>query len=180
MKKNGPWTIKSSKVVYVNPWISGREDKVIRPDGNDGIFGVLDIQKGVSVLPIDDELNVYLIEEFRYALEKMSIETASGGIEPNETDTEAAKRELQEEAGIFAKEWIDLGIINPFTSIAISPQHFYIAKKLSFADSKPEGTEVINVIKLPLNEALGMVESGKITCAPSCLLILKAARIFKI
>lgn len=176
MKKNGPWTIKESSEKYENPWIRVREDKVIRPDGKDGIFGVVEMLSGVSVLPLDDDGFVYLTEEFHYAIGKNSIETISGGIDENEGSLQAAKRELEEEAGIQADEWIDLGEVNPFTTVVKSPATLYLARKLKFGEAKPEETEQIKIRKIKFEEAVKMVVESKITHGPSCVLILKAAR----
>ncbi len=175
MQQNGPWRIKSSEVKYQNPWIHVREDKVIRPDGKDGIFGVVEMTSGVSVLPIDEDGTVYLTEEYRYGIKQRSVEAASGGIEKGETPLEAAKRELEEEVGVRAEEWIEMGLINPFTSIVVSPQTLYVAKKLTWTATNPEGTEQIRVIKTTFDEALQMVKDGKITHAATCLIILRAA-----
>ena len=175
MQKNGPWQIQSSEIKYQNPWIIVREDKVVRPDGKDGIFGVVEMVAGVSVLPIDGEDNVYLTEEFRYGIRQKSIEAISGGVDQNESSMEAAQRELEEEAGLQAKEWVDLGTINPFTSVVISPQQLYVAKKLSKVAAHPEGTEQIRILKMSLAEALQITKNGGITHSPTCVLLLKAA-----
>lgn len=175
MQKNGPWQIKSSEIKYQNPWIIVREDKVVRPDGKDGIFGVVEMVAGVSVLPIDGEGNVYLTEEFRYGIRRKSIEAISGGVDQNESNMEAAQRELEEEAGLRAKDWVDLGIVNPFTSVVVSSQHLYVARTLSRVVAHPEGTEQICILKMPLAEALRITKNGKITHGPTCVLLLKAA-----
>src|SRR3990172_141612 len=112
--KKGPWEVTGTKTVYQNPWLRVKEDKVIRPDGKEGIFGVVEMKPGVSVLPIDDNGNVYLTNEYHYAVERETIEAISGGIDEEENKVDAAKRELKEETGITASEWIDLGVINPF------------------------------------------------------------------
>ncbi|MFH1142548.1 MAG: NUDIX hydrolase [Candidatus Uhrbacteria bacterium] len=173
-RQNGPWTIKESKEVYKNPWMRVREDQVVRPDGKDGIHAVVEIIPGVSVLPIDDQGNVYLTEEFHYAVEDQSTEVISGGIDADEQPLDAAKRELKEETGIEAKEWIDLGLVNPFTTVVKSPAHLYLAKGLSFSEAEPEGTEQIKVLHVNLEEAVQMVLDSKITHGPSVALILKA------
>jgi ADP-ribose pyrophosphatase len=176
MKKNGPFQIKGTLKKYENPWLSVREDQVIRPDGKDGIYGVVTILPGISVLPIDEEGNVYLEELFEYAIEQTGIETVSGGIDKNETPLEAAKRELKEELGITAEEWMDLGLVNPFTSTVNSPATLFVAKKLSFGTAALEGTEQFKVLKMPFSQALQMAVESKITHGPSAVLILKAAR----
>jgi len=175
MKINGPWKIKDSQEKYKNSWIRVREDQVIRPDGKDGIFGVVEMVAGVSVLPLDDEGFVYLTKEFHYAVEQEIIEAVSGAIDKNETSIEAAKRELKEELGIEAEEWIDLGMVNPFTTVIKSPATIYLARKLHFSGSNPESTEKINIIKVKFDDALKMVMESEITHGPSCVLILKAA-----
>jgi len=173
MKENGPWTIKSSEIKYQNPWITVREDQVTRPDGKDGIFGLVFAKHGVSVLPIDDEGNVHLVEEFAYGLGETSINTANGAVDDGETYLDAARRELKEELGIEAGEWIDLGLVNPFTSNILAPARLFLARKLTFTDTSHEGTESIKPLKIPLQQAAQMVLGNKITLGQSCVLILK-------
>ena len=173
MKKNGPWVIKESFAKYQNPWIKVREDQVIRPDGKDGIFGVVEMVAGVSVLAMDDNGFVYLTDEFHYAVEENSIEVVSGGIDYGETPLVAAKRELKEELGCQAEEWIELGIINPFTTVVKSPATMFLARQLQFSEAEPEGTEQINILKIKFTDAIDMVMSSQITHSASCVLILK-------
>ncbi len=174
MKPHGPWTILNSKITYQTPWISVQEDKVIRPDGKEGVFSVITFKPGVSILPIDEHNNVYLTKEFKYALGRNSIEVVSGGVDENEKNLDAAKRELHEELGIEAQEWINLGTLHPFTSAVDSPAQLYLAKKLHFGKEKREGTELINMIKMPFSQAVQLVIESEITQGQSVALILKA------
>ena len=125
IRKNGPWRVIESAVKYENPWISVREDKVLRPDGKEGIFGVVNMVPGVSVLPVDDEGNVYLVKEYKYGTEKETIEVISGGYEAGEDRLGAVRRELKEETGLEAAEIIELGFIDPFTSVINCPNYLY-------------------------------------------------------
>ncbi|MBW2970476.1 NUDIX hydrolase [Candidatus Woesearchaeota archaeon] len=174
LRKNGPWTIEETAIKYKNPWIEVREDQVIRPDGKPGIFGVVTMKGGVSVLALDDEGYVYLTKEFHYAVEEEIIEVASGAIDGGETPLETAKRELEEELGIKAGEWTSLGMINPFTTVIKSPSYLFLARKLSFTDANPDPTETIKLVKVKFEDALKMVMEGEITHGPSCVVILKA------
>ncbi len=174
MKHHGPWKIRSSREVYKDPWIDVRRDDVIRPDGADGTHCVVEMKPGVSVLPLDDEGFVYLTEEFHYGVGRTTIETVSGGIEPGEDARGTAERELEEERGIRAGRWADLGTVDPFTSIVVSPTGLFLARDLTFVDTAPEGTEQIRLVKVGLGEAVEWVVSSKITHGPSCVLILKA------
>ena len=172
-RHNGPFTIVRSVQQYKNPWIEVVEDQVIRPDGKPGLFGIVRMLGGVSVLAMDDEGYVYLTEEFHYAIGKEDIETVSGGMDGAEGPIEAAKRELKEESGIEAKEWIDLGLVNPFTTVVSSPQRIFLARGLIFGDDKQEATENIKLVKVSFEEAVQMVMESVITHGPSCVLILK-------
>mgnify|MGYP003395509010 CR=1 FL=1 len=77
MQSHGPWQIKSGEVKYKNPWISVREDQVIRPDGKDRIFGIVEMLAGVSVLALDNDQNAHITREFRYGIGRESIELVS-------------------------------------------------------------------------------------------------------
>ena len=179
VKKKGPWVLVDSKDVYSNPWIKLREDKVIRPDGKDGIFGVVTMKPGVSVLAIDSKNNVFLTQEYHYAVERNTIEAVSGGIDGKEDKLEAAKRELKEETGIEAKEWIDLGVIDPFTTVINSPNYLFLAKKLTFSKANPEGTENIKIIKVSFKQAVDWVMKSLITHSATATLILKVKNYFE-
>lgn len=172
--KHGPWKIQNSKVKYRNKWIEVREDKVLRPDGKPGIFGIVNMVSGVSVLPLDKDGFVYLTNEFKYALGKKTFEVVSGAIDRDEKPIEAAKRELKEELGIEAEDWISLGIVDPFTNVVKSPAHLFLARGLKFSKTEQEGTEKIKPIKVEFEKAVDMVMKSEITHGPSCTLILKA------
>lgn len=176
-RKHGPWTVEESTQVYRNPFIEVVEDRVIRPDGRPGTYGTVRMKEGVAVLPIDDDGVAYLTREFRYAVSRDSIEVAGGGIDEGESPLEAARREAREELGVEASEWVNLGVIDPFTAVVRSPAHLFLARGLAFTDTDHEGTESIEVVKVPFDEAVRHVMEGRITHGPSCVLILKAARV---
>ncbi len=178
-RKHGPWIIKETILKYKNPWIEVKEDQVIRPDGKPGIFGVIEMKPGISVLALDEEGFVYLTAEFHYAVGRESIEVVSGAIDEGEKPIEAAKRELEEELGIQAEDWIDLGTVDPFTSVIHSPACLFLARKLKFTKRKQEGTERIECKKIQIQDAINMVLESKITHGPSCVLILKVKEYLK-
>ena len=92
---------------------------------------------------------------------------------------DAAKRELREELGIEAEEWIELGYVNPFTSVVHSPGFLFLARKLRFTTQQREGTEIIRVLKMPFDKAVRLVMENKITHGQSVALILKAKEYLK-
>lgn len=172
-KKNGDWTIKDTKKIFENDFFKVFEDDVIQPDGKEGKFATVEFRSGVSVLPVDAVQNVYLTRQFRYAIEREDIEAVSGNIEDEEI-LETAKREASEELGIKAENWTNLGRVEDNTSITKTTAHLFLAEELSFGKPDPEGTEKIEMVKMPLAEAVEKVLSGEITHGQTCVLILKA------
>ena len=175
-RQHGPWTVHESNRVYRNPFIEVVEDRVTRPDGQPGFYGTVAMKPGVAILPIDEDGTAYLTREFRYAIGRDSIEVAGGGIDEGESPLEAARREAREELGVEASEWIGLGSIDPFTAVVRSPAHLFLARGLSFTPTERDGTEVIESVRVPFEEAVRLVMDGSISHGPSCVLILKAAR----
>lgn len=171
-KRNGDWTIKETKEIFSNDFFEVHEDQVIQPDGKDGTYATIKFKQGVALVPFDEEGNVYLTRQFRYALGRVDLEAAAGVVE-NEDHLQAAKREAKEELGITAEEWIDFGTIEENTSITTSIVQIYLARKLKFKKPEPEGTEEIKIVVMPLKEALEKAMSGEITHDLTCLLIMK-------
>jgi 8-oxo-dGTP pyrophosphatase MutT (NUDIX family) len=177
---NGPYQILSSETKYQNRWLKVREDKVIRPGGTNGIFGVVEMQAGSTILALTEGNEIFLANEYKYGIEADSLELISGGLNESESPLDGAKRELMEELGIQAQEWLDMGVINPFTTVVSSPNYMFIAKGFKWSDRNPDEGEVLDIIKVPFLEALNMVMCGKITHGASCVLILKTAQVLKI
>ncbi len=177
--RHGPWQILSRAEVYRDPWIEVTRDVVIRPDGAPGTHCIVRLKAGVSVLALDAEGMVYLTEEFHYGVGRTTIEAVSGGMDAGEDALEAGKRELQEELGITASEWTDLGVCDPFTSVVVSPTRLFLARSLTFGPTALEGTEQIGCRKMAFADAVRMVQESQITHAPSCVLILKTEALLR-
>jgi 8-oxo-dGTP pyrophosphatase MutT (NUDIX family) len=173
--KTSPYRLASTREVYSNPWIRLREDHVRRPDGAPGVFGVVEMKPGATVLAINAAGDVHLVSEYKYAVGRYTLELVSGGIEAGETPLEAARRELREETGLEAGRWTDLGVVDPFTTVVASPNHLFLARDLSEVSSRPEPGEELRIERVPFPAALEMVRDGRITHAASCVLLLKAA-----
>ena len=174
MKSHGPWQIKKTNHILQNPFLQVWLDDVIRPDGQDGTHVVASMKPGVCVLAIDEQQNVHLTREFHYAIGRYSLEAVSGGMEPGEDADGTARRELKEELGIEASHWEYLAAVDPFTTIVVSPSHLYFARGLSLGEVDFEGTEQIEHVVLPLEQAVEKVLQGEITHTPTCILILRA------
>jgi 8-oxo-dGTP pyrophosphatase MutT (NUDIX family) len=177
LKNVGPYVVLSTEIKYKNPWISVREDTVIRPGGERGIFGVVEMIPGSSVVALTDNNEIYLVSEYKYGIKRESLEVISGAIEAGETPLDAAKRELVEELGIIANQWTDLGMVDPFTTVINSPNYIYLAKGLTLAEANPDAGEIVRLVKVHFDEALRLVLNGEITHSASCVAILRTARV---
>jgi 8-oxo-dGTP pyrophosphatase MutT (NUDIX family) len=176
-REENPWKTLSTRVIYENPWIRLREDEVIRPDGKPGIYGVVETRIATGVVVITETLDTYLVGQFRYPLNRYSWEIIEGGSEPGEEALDAAKRELAEEAGLHAAQWMPLGSVVHLSNCFTSEEAFvFLARQIEEVGAQPEGTEQLQIRKLPFREALAMVERGEITDALSIIGILRAAR----
>jgi len=170
MSTENPWKRLESRVVYENAWIRVREDQVIRPDGAEGIYGVVETRIATGVVALTRSFEIYLVGQYRYTMDQYSWEIPEGGTDPGEDALAAAKRELQEEAGIVAGHWEALGGEIHLSNCHSSERAFlFLAQGLSEVPATPEGTEVLQVKKVPLEEAALMVERGEITDAMSIL-----------
>ncbi|HEX5849299.1 MAG TPA: NUDIX hydrolase [Rubrobacter sp.] len=172
---DNPWRTLGSRCVYENPWISVREDSVIRPDGEPGIYGVIHYKNtAVGVLPVEDD-HVYLVGQYRYPLERYSWEIPEGGCPEGEEPLEAARRELKEETGLVARRWTRLG--EAFLSNSVADEHavWFLATDLIAGEPQNEGTEVIGVRRVPLREAVAMTTDGRISDALSILALTNYA-----
>ena len=174
MKKHGPWTIKSSEQLYKDKFVEFWVDDVVKPSGEASRYATGRMLPGVSVLALDAEGFVHLTKQFRYAVGKDSIEVVSGGLDEGEEEREAALRELKEELGIEAGDLVDLGLVDAVTSQVAAPARVYLARELKFGEPDRGGSEVMETLKVKLEEAVRMVMAGEITHALSCVLILKA------
>jgi 8-oxo-dGTP pyrophosphatase MutT (NUDIX family) len=168
-----PWTKVSTRVVYDNPWISVREDEVVRPDGLPGIYGVVHFKNiAVGVLAVEDG-EVYLVGQYRYTLERYSWEIVEGGCAPGEETLDAARRELEEETGLRARRWLRMGEAHLSNSVTDELAVWYLATGLEQGECRPEGTEKLQVRRVPLEEAMRMALSGEITDAISMLALMR-------
>ena len=172
-----PWKTLSTKVVYENAWIRVREDAVIRPDGQPGIYGVVETRLATGVVALTPEDEVYLVGQYRYALDRYSWEIIEGGSDGDESALDAAVRELREEAGIEADHWVPLGPEIHLTNCHSNERgYLFLASGLRHVGAEPDGTEQLALRKVPVAEALAMVDSGEITDAMTIMALLRLDR----
>jgi 8-oxo-dGTP pyrophosphatase MutT (NUDIX family) len=161
---SNPWKILSEKPVYDNPWIAVTEFDVINPNGGKGIYGKIHFKNvAVGIIPLDEDLDTYLVGQYRFPLGAFSWEIPEGGGSEVETALDSAKRELQEETGLKADEWTPILTLHLSNSVTDELAIIYLARKLEQHGPMPEETEKLIVRKCSFEEAYQMVEAGKIT-----------------
>jgi ADP-ribose pyrophosphatase len=174
-----PWTKLHSKEIYHNAWIKVIHHDVLNPAGNNGVYGVVEFQNyAIGILPIDDEGNIWLVGQYRFATDSYSWEIPEGGCPLGTDPLTSAQRELLEETGLKAENWQLIQKMHLSNSVSDEQAFIYIATGLSQHESEPEETEQLIVKKMPFGEAYKMVEEGVITDSITVSAILKAKIMF--
>jgi 8-oxo-dGTP pyrophosphatase MutT (NUDIX family) len=173
MEEN-PWITKSKEIKYENPWIKVVENQVINPAGKDGIYGVVHFKNtAIAIIPLDEEYNTWIVGQYRYTLDSFEWEVPEGGSLKSEAPLDGAKRELAEETGYEASEYIKVLEMQLSNSVSDEVSVTYVAKGLTFIGDSPEETEKIYVKKLPFQELFEMTMRGEIRDGLSVASILK-------
>ncbi|GAB4395367.1 MAG: hypothetical protein OHK0053_02570 [Microscillaceae bacterium] len=176
--KKNPWAVVQTRPIYENPWIRIKEDQVINPSGNPGIYGVVHFKnKAIGIIPLDGEGNTWLIGQYRYPLDEYSWEIPMGGGPLVEDTLVSAQRELKEETGLTARKWTKIARIHTSNSVTDEEGFVFLAEDLTEGETEFEETEDLAIKKIPFAEALEMVMKGEITDSLSVAGILKVARL---
>jgi 8-oxo-dGTP pyrophosphatase MutT (NUDIX family) len=169
-----PWRTLGSRVVYENSWVRVREDTVIRPDGREGIYGVVEISPAVGIVAVSDSDEVALVTQWRYTLAKMSTEIPTGGSHASDRDMlAAARRELREETGLSASSWRALGTVDDSNGVTNDVGHLFLATGLQTGEDAQDPEEQLVLNWLPFGQAVEAVLTGAITESLSVAAILK-------
>ncbi len=149
---------------YQNSFLNVREDDVLLPDGNESKRVVVAHPGGVSILALDEDKKLLLVEQYRYPLERVTLETPAGKIEPGEKTILTAMRELEEETGYTAESLTLVSKIATTPGFTDEWIETYLAHEIKELETKVAGDEdeFINLMRLSKEEAFAAIESGQI------------------
>jgi 8-oxo-dGDP phosphatase len=132
----------STREVYANPWMTLREDTFRRPDGAEGVYGVVDKPDYALVVALDGD-RLAMVEQYRYPLGLRRWEFPQGTA-PDRAEMpapELAARELREETGLTAATWTYLGLLDVAPGLSSQRGRVYLATDLTAGEPAREDSE---------------------------------------
>jgi ADP-ribose pyrophosphatase len=150
-----------------------RVDDALLPNGTTAKREIVEHNGGVCVAPLDSEYNLYFVKQFRYPYMEVVTELPAGKLEKGEDPFEAGKRELKEETGATAKNYVDLGKLYPTPGYCGEIIHMYLATDLEFGEQSPDEDEFLEVYKISLEKAVEMVMNGELRDSKTQTMVLK-------
>lgn len=171
-------TITSEKK-FEGKVFSVRVESVELPEKAVGYREIVDHPGGVGVVAFTDANKILFVKQFRKAVEKELVEIPAGKLEKGEAPSECGKRELTEETGYIAGEFISLGAFYPSPGFANEVTHLYLAKNLSKGEKKPDEDEFLDLVELAPDEVYSKIIAGEIMDAKTIIGFFKAMEYIK-
>jgi ADP-ribose pyrophosphatase len=173
MKNDSPYTTLSRRIAWSCPWFKVRQDEIRTPDGNSGVYNVVEKEDAVWIVPVTPDGRIVMILNYRYTVDDWCWEVPAGSVEPEHPDVqETAIVELRQEVGGVAErlQYVDRfyvanGIFNEIG-------HVFLATGVTLGPAAHESTEVMEIHTKPIDEAIRMARSGEIKDGPSALALI--------
>ena len=165
-------TLISSAPVLNGGMMKVKRDQVRLPSGNQGQREYVVHPGAVLIVPILDNGNLLLERQFRYPLNRVFTELPAGKIDPGENILKTGQRELQEETGYSAQEWIYLGHQHPCIGYATEVIHMFLAKGLIEGEPLNDEDEALQLFEASLEDCLQMVADHEITDAKTIIALM--------
>lgn len=127
-----PFKTLSQKIVWSCPWYNIRQDQIILPNGQSGVYNVIQKAPAVWILPVTTDHQVVLIKSYRYTIEEYCWEIPAGSVKPEQSLETAARAELAEEIGGTAHKLEYIGKSYMANGISNEIGHFYLATGVTF------------------------------------------------
>lgn len=167
----------SSKDIFDGRVFQVKLNKVELPDGSLSSREIVNHPGGASVVALDEKENIYLVEQFRIAVDSTILELPAGKIEKDEDHLLCAKRELQEEIGIKADRWELLSTFYPTPGYCSEEIKVFLARDLEIGEANLDSGEFLRMKKVPLDKALKWIKEKKICDSKTIIGLLLTAQI---
>jgi len=166
------WETLDSKFLWQSRWYNLRQDRVRTQDGHEFTYTLIDHPGAVWVVPVTADGQVVLIRSYRYTVDEWCYEVPAGGLSPDLSPEEVARRELAEEVGGQAAALHSVGRFYTSNGISNEVAYVYLATGVELGEAQREPTELIEIKLVPVAEALRMARQGEIADGPSALALL--------
>lgn len=166
----------SGEEVYRGGFLRVYRDVVRLPDGSETAREYLKHPGAVGIVALTADRRVLLERQHRYPLRRDFIEIPAGKLEHAEAHLETAKRELLEETGYVAADWLRLGAIHNAIGYSDELIELWLARGLQAREAKLDQGEFLEVFSLPFDEALAMATDGRFTDVKTIIGLFWAAR----
>ena len=143
---------------------SVRTDTAISPRTNTSHeFHVIESRDWINIIPLTPDERVVMVRQYRHGSREITLEIPGGIVDPGDTSQGAAARELLEETGYQSEDWEQIGDVNPNPAIFSNRCFTFLARKVNkVANPKPDQSEDIEVILVPLSDIPELIRQGKI------------------
>ncbi|MEG2675553.1 MAG: NUDIX hydrolase [Clostridia bacterium] len=165
----------TSEKIYSGKIMEVYNDTVKLPDGSEATREYVHHTGGCSILAVDGDQNIYLVEQFRYPYHEMLMEIPAGKLNADEDPKECAIRELREEVGLRANSIEEFGVYYPTPAYTDEPLHVFLTTDFIVGESKLDPQEFLNVRKFPLSDVLDMIEKNEIKDAKTVISVTRYA-----
>lgn len=165
-----------SEDIYKGKIVHVHIDDVELIDGSFSKREIVEHDGGVTVIPVDSDGSVYCVRQFRYAFGESILETPAGKLEKGEDPFECAVRELSEETGFTAGEYVYLGEFYPSPGYCHEKLYAYLALDLKKGEAHLDEGEFLDVVKYPLDTLVDMAMNNELKDAKTIIAVLKAKR----
>ncbi len=176
-----PFKTVSSRIVWSCPWYRVRQDEIVTPDGQPGVYNVIEKVDAVWIVPVTADGRIAMVHQFRYTIDEWCWEVPAGSVKDGQTVEAAAREELREEVGGDAGALEYIGQFYLANGICNEVGHIFLATDVRLGQPHHEAAEVIEISLKSIPESLAMAQSGQISDGPSALaLLLCAGRLTKL
>jgi ADP-ribose pyrophosphatase len=155
-------TVLASERIYVGRLINLRVDRVRTPAGIETVREIVEHPGAVAIVALDEAGGVLLVKQYRHAVRAVTLEIPAGTLEAGEEPLAAAQRELREETGYRAAQIERLGGIYTSPGLITEYIHFYLATQLMPDRLAMDDDEAIDLVRLPLADAVDLIRTGDI------------------